>query len=93
MEMKISDDKLAEVNGGSWMPKNEEIAACKAALDKVNGKTCKYCKQVYNKDAVLAKYHASWDTIGLYNNFIILGSKAVPCITCGYWRFIDSDFE
>ena len=91
-EYLIKDEELKEVSGGNALsPTNEETAAFEAALNKVNGKTCKFCKKVFSKDAVMAYYQNRKFT--LYKYAIKYEFKAVPCISCGYWRFVDSDFN
>ena len=89
-EKKLSDDALEEVSGG-WMARIKEVKACENAMDRVHGKTCKFCHSVFDRNAVSQYY--TWHKDTLYNRFINLGSRAVPCLTCGCWRFIEEDFE
>ena len=86
--MKIDDQQTEEVSGGNNA--NGRYAELYAVMDELNGKTCKFCKKKFYKQAVLANYELyKSKMLRQFNNF---GGKAVPCLYCDYWRNI-TDFE
>ena len=87
---KIIDDQETEKVTGGAQRVNPRLAKYYEVLDSLNGKTCKFCKKKFFKNAVIAEY-AGYESKVL-RRFEGFDSKAVPCLYCDYWRNI-SDFE
>lgn len=85
----IEDLETEKISGGGKSP-NPRLASYYAVLDELNGKTCKFCKKKFVKQAILAEY-AGYESKVL-RKFEAFGSKAVPCLYCDYWRNV-TDFE
>ena len=87
---KIIDDQETEKVTGGAQKENPRLTAYYAVLDSLNGKTCKFCKKKYVKQAVIAEYRGyEYNVLKRFEGF---GGKAVPCLYCDYWRNIE-DFE
>ena len=86
---KIIDDLEAEKVSGGAQTGNLK-AEYYAVLDSLNGKTCKFCKKKFVKQAVIYEYQ--YYESNVLKRFEGFGRKAVPCLYCDYWRNIE-DFE
>ncbi len=85
----IDDQETEKVSGGAKRV-SPRLESYYAVLDSLNGKTCKFCKKKFVKEAVIANY-AGYESKVL-RKFESFDSKAVPCLYCDYWRNVE-DFE
>ena len=87
---RIVDLNTDDVSGGALTAANAKLADFFIVMESLDGKTCKFCKKKFNKEAVWASYSLYKSRV--LRQFESFGCAAVPCLYCDYWRKT-TDFE
>ena len=62
------------------------------AMNQVDGKKCKYCGYVFSADEIIYRHKS--DLFKYNNDFLNTYNKEMlPCLGCGRWRYVDTDFK
>ena len=61
------------------------------AMNQVDGKRCKYCGKVFSSNEIL-NYHKS-ELLTYNRQFLSYNKEMLPCLSCGRWRYVATDFK